>query len=93
MKYLLVVMTFLCPMLVQAEEKLTHISQETPQMIHFRSLMIDGCLNRMKYKLMYDDLDDETILQIINEIDYIWYQLGINPFKTTEDLPPCRHKK
>lgn len=79
----------LCPMAMDADEeehrteKLIHISEETPQMIHFRSLMIDGCLSRMKYHIMYDNIDDEMKDNLIKEIDYIWYQLGINPLKTS----------
>jgi hypothetical protein len=80
-------MLLLSPFALMAEQpddshlRNIHISEETKQMIFYRALQMDGCLSRMKYHLMYDEIDQEMRDRLIQEIDYIWYQLGINPLK------------
>mgnify|MGYP007090478448 CR=1 FL=1 len=85
MKHILMALCllFFMPMFAHPKEteKLIHISEESKDMVFYRSLQIDGCLSRMKYHLMYDEIDQEMRDRLIQEIDYIWYQLGINPLK------------
>ena len=72
---------FFMPMFAHPKEteKLIHISEESKDMVFYRSLQIDGCLSRIKYKLMYEEMTEDVIERIIYDIDYIWYQMGILP--------------
>lgn len=56
---------------------LVHISEDSKEMIFYRALQIDGALMRMKYDIMYSDIDDHTKEKLIAEIDQIWYMLGV----------------
>jgi len=84
MKKLMLFLFFLFPLIVHATEdedrglKLKHISEETPEMIFHRSLKIDRCLSSIKYHILFDEIDDDMRERILEQADYIWYQLGIN---------------
>lgn len=54
----------------------THISEEEPSMIRYRCLLIDGCILRIKYKLMYEEINQESLLDILKEIEEIEKQIG-----------------
>ena len=83
MKHILMALCllFFMPMFAHPKEteKLIHISEESKDMVFYRSLQIDGCLSRIKYKLMYEEITEDVIERIIYDIDYIWYQMGILP--------------
>ena len=83
MKHILMALCllFFMPMFAHPKEteKLIHISEESKDMVFYRSLQIDGCLSRIKYKLMYEEMTEDVIERIIYDIDYIWYQMGILP--------------